>query len=503
MDKFTRPIESLTDSITMYTATVCALSMITLTALVLSVTGQLGFDISSLTGTLIVLLCASYGVSRLFAWTFSTQQNRESWLITALILFLTVAPGDSTLEYLKLALVASIAVASKYIITWRTRHVFNPAALALTVGSISGLTSAFWWVGTPLLLPVVIIASVLLVAKTRRYVLASTFTVAALLTSAIVAVLSNYPVLDAIRLDLLSGPLIFFAAIMLTEPLTSPATHKHQVLYALLIGILYSSQVAWISSPSTALLLGNLLAFFFLLRIGDIRFKVTSIKEIAPRTYELQAKPLSSIRYAAGQYVELSMPHSKQDSRGMRRVFSFASAPDESTLRFTTKLPPGRSSSYKQAFTKIPVDTVLRGSYIGGNFVLPKDTSKPLIFVAGGIGITPFRSMLAHMLATKDTRKVTVFYFARTAEDILYGKLLAKAERDLAITIVTVVAEPFETWHGEQGQPTRQLFEKYITDIGRYDMYISGAPKLVDSVRAQFVDSYKPRRIVTDYFSGY
>lgn len=165
MDKFTRPVEVLSDSITMYVATVCALSMITLTALVLSATGQLGFDIADLASTLAVLLLVSYSASRLFAWTFSTQHNRESWLITALILFLTLAPGDSTLEYVKLALVASIAVASKYLIAWRTRHVFNPAAIALAIGSLSGLTSAFWWVGTPLLLPVVVVAGVLIVSK--------------------------------------------------------------------------------------------------------------------------------------------------------------------------------------------------------------------------------------------------------------------------------------------------------------------------------------------------
>ena len=503
MYKFTRAVESLTDSITMYVATVCALSMITLTALVLSATGQLGFDLTALTGSLAVLLLASYAISRLFAWTFSTQQNRESWLITALILFLTVAPGDSTLEYIKLALVAGIAVASKYIIAWRTRHVFNPAALALTVGSLFGLTSAFWWVGTPLLLPVVIVAGILLVSKTRRYVLASTFTATALVTSAIVAIFSNYPVLDAIRLDLLSGPLVFFAAIMLTEPLTSPATRGRQLVYAILVGVLYSSQLPWISTPNTALLIGNLLAFYFLLRMGDLRFKVARVEKIAPRTYELQAEPHANVRYSAGQYVELTIPHSKQDSRGMRRVFSFASAPDESTIRFATKLPSGKVSSFKQTFGDIPVGTVLRGSYIGGNFTLSKDASRPLVFVAGGIGITPFRSMLAHMLATKDPRHVTVFYFARTAEDIIYSKLLAKAERELSVTVVPVIAQPLDTWQGEQGQPTRKLFEKYITDISQHDVYVSGAPGLVDTVRAQFTDGYKPRHVITDYFSGY
>lgn len=406
---------------------------------------------------------------------FSTQHNRESWLITALILFLTIAPGDSTLEYVKIALVASIAVASKYLIAWRTRHIFNPAALALTIGSLSGLTSAFWWVGTPLLLPVVVIAGILIVSKTRRYLLASTFTVTALITSAIVAFISNYPVADALRLDLLSGPLIFFAAIMLTEPFTSPATRGRQIMYAALVGVLYSSQLPWVSMPSTALLIGNLLAFYFVFRMGDMRLKVTGIKKIAPRTYELQATPYSRIAYTAGQYIELSVPHAKQDSRGSRRVFSFASAPDEEILRLTTKLPVGKASSFKRAFTQIAPDAVLRGSYVAGDFTLPKEATSPIIFIASGIGITPFRSMLAHMLATNDTRHVTLFYFVRTAEDIVYSKLLARVERELSVAVVPVIAQPAASWRGERGLPTRSYL-KNISQIVASILYIFQAP---------------------------
>ncbi|MBH2007273.1 hypothetical protein I8H83_01565 [Candidatus Saccharibacteria bacterium] len=503
MDKFTRPVEVLSDSITMYVATVCALSMITLTALVLSATGQLGFDIADLASTLAVLLLVSYSASRLFAWTFSTQHNRESWLITALILFLTLAPGDSTLEYVKLALVASIAVASKYLIAWRTRHIFNPAAIALAIGSLSGLTSAFWWVGTPLLLPVVVVAGVLIVSKTRRYLLASTFTATALITSAIVALISDYPLVDAIRLDLLSGPLVFFAAIMLTEPFTAPATRGRQLIYATFVGILYSSQLPLVSMPSIALLIGNLLTFYFVVRTGDLRFKVTGVKKIAPRTYELQATPYSRLNYLAGQYTELSIPHPKQDSRGSRRIFSFASSPDEATIRLTTRVPTGKSSSFKQVFTRIPVGATLRGSYIGGDFTLPKDASAPLVFIASGIGITPFRSMLAHMLATKDTRQITLFYFVRATDDILYAKLLAQAERELSVTVVFVVAQPSKTWQGEHGLPTKELFERYVTDISQHTVYISGSPTLVDSARAQLTGNYTPQRVVTDYFTGY
>ena len=501
MYKFLRPIESLTNNLTMYVTTILALLAIVGTTLVLSLIGELGFSPLALLATLATILTSTYVVNHLFAWTFSTKPNRASGLITALILYLTLAPGDDLIELFKIALVGAIAMASKYVLVWRGRHIFNPAAVALTLGTVLGLSAAFWWVATPLLLPIVLIAGLIIVTKTRRYAMVGVFLCVALVISALVALSTGYPVLDALTLDVLSGPLVFFAAVMLTEPLTSPSTMRPQLAYASLTGLLYSAQIPWVSTPSVALLVGNAFSFIFGQR-GAVLLDVQQVQKIAPATYELLAKPKRPLHYTAGQYIELSLPHDREDSRGTRRIFSFASAPEEEMVRVTTKVSDSHASSFKQAFVALKPGTILRASYVGGDFVLPADGA-PVVFIAGGIGITPFRSMLTHMITTADRRSINVLYIAKTQEDLLYAPLLSKAQEMLSAQVIPILANPPDTWSGEHGQLTQKMLARHIPDIATATVYISGPPSLVDAVRSQFIGDYKPKRIVTDYFSGY
>lgn len=500
MRNITSAIESLTNTITMYMVAVYALVAIVATSLLLSVVGALDFAPLALIGTLIVVLASTYLSSRLCAWTFGTQHNRASGLITSLILYLTVAPADTTTELFKLALVGCIASVSKYLLVWRGRHIFNPAALALACSSILGLGAALWWVATPLLLPVVMIAGVLLVAKTRRYAMVFAYITAALLMSAALAFVTHYPVLDALRLDVLSGPLVFFAAVMLTEPLTSPGTRTHQLWYGGLVGILYSAQLPWVSSPHIALLVGNIYSFVVRKSHGAIELKVVALQQIAPDIYELHATPLRPLAYQAGHYIELQLPHARQDSRGTRRVFSIATSPSEQTLRLATKLPPTRASSYKRAFAALSPGTLLRAAYVGGDFVLPRDTSIPVVWIAGGIGITPFRAMVATLLADRDTRSVTLIYCARTPGEFAYLSFFKRAARSLPLDIVTVITHPHT---GKPQQLSHELLTHHIPDISRHHVYISGAPGMVHATRDLFTETYAPARVVTDYFNGY
>lgn len=503
MRKLLAGLESLTNSLTMYMVTVYALLAIVFVSLLLSAVGELGFPVLALLATLLTVLASTYLSSRLCAWTFGTQHNRASGLITSLILYLTLAPGDTAVELFKIALIGCIASVSKYLLVWRGRHIFNPAALALTLGSVLGLSSALWWVGTPLLLPVVLITGLIIVTKTRRYAMVTTFTVVAIVTSIAVAASTGYPVLDALRLDILSGPLAFFAAVMLTEPLTSPATRRHQIGYAGLVGLLYSAQLPWVSTPHISLLVGNLYRLIVQPQRSALSLRVISVSEIAPGVYELQAMPAHAIRYTAGQYLELQVPHAKQDSRGTRRVFSIASSPDEKTLRLTTRVPTHQASSFKRAFVQLTPGTQLRATYVGGDFVLARDAQVPIVWVAGGIGITPFRAMVATLLAAHDRRHITLFYQARTADELVYLSFFMRAARTLSLTIVPIVAESPVGWTGEVGSLSREVVTRYVPDIHAYHVYISGAPNMVDATRGMFTHDYAPARIVTDHFSGY
>ncbi len=494
-------IESLVNTITMYRLVAYGLSAIAAVALILSATGQLGLPILGLLSSLGILIVTSYIASRFCAWTFSTTHNGESWLITALILFLIIPPAVSLQQYVITALVAALAMASKYLLAFRGKHIFNPAAIAVVLTGIVGALYAIWWVATPLLLPVVLVVGILVIAKTRRYAMATTFTAIALVTSAIVALIMGFPVGEALTQDLLSGPLIFFAAIMLTEPLTSPATKKWQLIYAALVGVLYSSQLPWVSNPESALIIGNLLAFAVSLRQAPT-FQIQKVIEIGPRMYEVLAAANRPFHFTPGQYLELNLPHKHQDAKGIRRTFSIASAPHEKFIRFG--ITHGKDiSSFKKTLLASEGKTV-RATQHGGDFTLPHDSKIPLLFMAGGIGITPFRAMLSDLIARKEKRDIILFYGAATVDAIAYQDILDQAEGRIGLTVVPIIAEPPKNWQGESGFVRASLLHRYVPDFRSRKIYISGPPSMVDSLKKQLRQKGVARsHIKTDHFSGY
>src|SRR6185436_19480997 len=148
-----------------------------------------------------------------------------------------------------------------------------------------------------------------------------------------------------------------------------------------------------------------------------------------------------------GQYLEWTLPHAKPDARGTRRFFTIASSPTEPVVRLGVRLYD-KPSSFKRALVELrPGDTMVAQS-LSGEFVLPKDASKKLAFIAGGIGITPFRSHLQYLLDRKEVRDITIIYANKAPDHIAYAPLLAQAAEHLGTKIVHVVGEnPEEGMH--------------------------------------------------------
>src|SRR5438128_2636442 len=116
-------------------------------------------------------------------------------------------------------------------------------------------------------------------------------------------------------------------------------------------------------------------------------------------------KPTRPVHYTAGQYIELKLPHDKPDNRGERRWFTLSSYPTEPLLSITTKFTdPG--SSFKRALLDMKQGQIINMSDPMGDFVLPKDDTIPLIFVAGGIGVTPVRSMIKWLSDKAEKRDI-------------------------------------------------------------------------------------------------
>ena len=495
-------VEKFVDSITMYRLVLYGLYLITATAFVLSLFGQLSFTILELGPTLLVLVVVSYISSKLFSWTFSAPYNPESWKITAFILFFLIFPQSDLKGYLLTALVAFLSVASKYILAIRGRHIFNPAAVAVVISGLLGLLGATWWVATLLLLPVVSIVGLLVTWKLRHFMMVFVYGFVSVALAGIIALVAGHSLTEALKTVIISTPIVFAGTIMLTEPLTSPTTKRNQLIYAVLVGALGGLQLGWISKPDVALLVGNIFSFLVGQRRA-IKLEFVSSTEIAPSIYSIVFKPVHPIRFKAGQYVELTLPHEHSDDRGIRRTFSIASRPGDQYIKLglVTSNP---SSTFKTALLALSPGTIIRATEVGGSFVMPADINEPVVMIAGGIGITPFRSMIEDLIARQEKRRVILFYAARQESSLVYGGLLNEARKQLGIMIVPIVTEPSGTWEGEKGYLDMKVIERYVGNVYEHTFYISGPNTMAMSFRDELrLVGVPSSRIKTDYFSGY
>jgi ferredoxin-NADP reductase len=211
-------------------------------------------------------------------------------------------------------------------------------------------------------------------------------------------------------------------------------------------------------------------------------------------------RPEQPVRYTAGQYTELTLPHPHPDQRGRRRWFTLSSSPTNDLLSITTKQAADKGSSFKRALFKLEPGTELHLAEPMGDFVLPKLIQTPLIFVAGGIGVTPFHSMLSWLAATGETRPIKLLYAVRNEDEIIFQETLRKAGVEPTI----IVSEPSPAWGGERGRLSAELILGLEQPSDDTLVYVSGPEPLVESLEKDLMRAglAKPQ-IVTDAFPNY
>ncbi len=419
-------IDNLTGRVTMYRIVVICLTALVLAALLLSLLGELRFSPLEILSSAAVLIAATWLSNRLLAAIFRVRPHSESSLISALLLLFLFRPSLDLTTLGVLALAGVIASASKYLLAFRRRHIFNPAALSALVIGLLGLDVAVWWVATPWLLPFAAVGAIVILSRTRRIALGLVFVVLAVGIVTVMNASLGTPVLTALWSAVTSYPIIFFVGFMLSEPLTLPPRRWQQLALAAIVAVLFTVPFSigpLYSSPEFALVIGNLLAFLAGQRRG-IRLDFVSREQLTPGTWEFTFAPQRPISWRAGQYMELTLPHAKTDIRGLRRVFSIASAPSSGgVIRFGMRLTEP-SSSFKRAMLQLRAGDAVSATSVSGDFVLPRDPARPLLLIAGGIGITPFISQLEQLRASGEARDIVIAYACSSADDVAYSDLL-------------------------------------------------------------------------------
>lgn len=209
--------------------------------------------------------------------------------------------------------------------------------------------------------------------------------------------------------------------------------------------------------------------------------------------------------FQAGQSINLTLVDPpEKDSKGSTRTFSLVSAPHEPFLEVATRL---RTSAFKRVLASLPPGAPLQFRGPGGKFTLPED-ERPVAMLAGGIGITPFMSMLRHLAHRGSAREVTLLYANRRLEDAAYLEELQALRRGLPslhfVPTVTGSETPSASSGGERGAIDRAMVARHVRDLPSQTFYVAGPPPMVSSLRATLLEAgVDAANVRIDEFYGY
>lgn len=497
-------IDRQLNNVTMYKLLLWGLRILAGVSLGLSMAGVIGQPFWGLVASLIVLIVVCGATNKIMARALHVGANTESYAITLLILFLILPPATTVLRAATIALAGMLAILSKFLVTYNHKHIFNPAAAGAASVSVLGLLGSTWWVGSTSLWPWVLVIGLLVVRKIRRFSMFITFVAVSLAIMTFKAYTGHLGVGTSLQLAFTSSPLLFLGTIMLTEPATMPPRRKQQIIFGALVALLYAT--AWHMGklfiyPEVALLAGNIYAFAVSPKYR-LRLKLKEIQQISDRVYNYVFIPNRQPVFAPGQYMEWTLPHAKEDSRGNRRTLSIASSPTEDSVHIGVKFYEP-SSSFKQALRNLQPGDMLYAGQLAGDFILPTDTQEKIGLIAGGIGITPIRSMLKYVLDTNEQRDIVVIYSVTDPAELAYVNVLQQA-RAKGIRIIPLLTNPAKA-RGTQmaiGQLDAAFIAERIADYATRTFYVSGSEAMVQSTE-KVLHTLGVHKVRTDHFSGY
>jgi ferredoxin-NADP reductase len=217
------------------------------------------------------------------------------------------------------------------------------------------------------------------------------------------------------------------------------------------------------------------------------------------------AKP-ENFQFRAGQAIDVTLlDPAETDGEGNTRTFSLASAPFESDLMIATRM---RDTAFKRVLRKSPLGLQVKISAPSGSFVLHRKAEKPAIFLCGGIGITPFLSIIRQATHDNAAHQLYVFYSNRRPEDTAFLDVLCEtATRNPKIHFVptmTEIGKSHREWKGETGVIKKDMLAKHLPAMQGGIYYIAGPPAMVAAMRTILLEAAVDEDdIRTEEFAGY
>ncbi|SDL36168.1 Ferredoxin-NADP reductase [Arthrobacter sp. ov407] len=510
-------LETALGRLTMYRLVLWVLAVLAGYSLLLNVLGWLTFGLPEMLAHLALCLGLTYASNQALAALFHIRPHTESSLITGLLLYFLFWPSQLTqglqlAELAGVALACILASASKYALAWRGRHIFNPAAAGAFLAGLTGLNIATWWAATPAMLWLVLPGVLLVLYRTRKFAMAAVFTVVAVSIVATELLRAGMELPEALWQPIAQRPVLFFVGFMLTEPLTLPPRRWQQMALAAVVGVLFAVpyNLGFVAnSPELALLVGNVLAFAVGQR-GGVRLRFVASRPLTPTTTEFSFRPERPVRFIPGQSLELHLPPDtagtrKGDGKGIRRVFSLTGAPGASLLTIGVGTAEPVSSAKRSLLALSPGDG-LTATTVDGDFLLPRDPAAPVLLIAAGIGITPYMAQLAAAATAAGTsagsRDIVLLYLAKNAAELGYAEELQRSGARILARLADGTAPPAFMEDAGSRRIDAPALRELVPDIGGREVFVSGSPASVRSLRAA-ARGAGARRVHVDTFTGY
>jgi ferredoxin-NADP reductase len=232
---------------------------------------------------------------------------------------------------------------------------------------------------------------------------------------------------------------------------------------------------------------------------------LTQRREIAAGTTSFYFEKPRGFSFKAGQYVSLGQIDPREtDAKGSTRTFSIASAPEEAGVMIATRM---RDSAFKRGLKTMKLGATLTMEGPFGDLVLHGDANRPAVFLAGGIGVTPFRSIVVFAARAKLPHRLFLFYSNRRREDAAFlGELNQLQDGNPNYRLIATMTEmdKVRPWRGESGRIRKEMILRYVPDLTKPIFYVAGPPGTVLAMEEILNDAgVSAERIRTEEFFGY